>query len=152
MRSTRTVGLIISLFVIVPSCDLTKLNQPGEAGHGTISAVMNDTLYEFASVGAIVDAYSQFACGGYIRGAQFSLALGSNPQTGDTLRPPGNGSVAPIHLKYQNHDALADSGFIIIQNVSGWHIKGTFQCNVVIAPDTFTFRSGNFDCYFAGDD
>jgi len=153
MRSTRTLGSIILLFVLFQSCDLTKLNQPGEAGHGTMSAVMNDTSYEFTSVSASEDVYNRYACGGYLRGTQFSLSLGPNPKTGDTLiLLPGIGSDAPVYAKYQNHDALLDTGFILIASKSGQNIKGTFQCNVVIAPDTFRFRNGSFDCYFAGDD
>ena len=152
--TSRCSFYAVGILLILPqSCGrLIDATQQTAGGYGTISVEMNDTLYELTNVGAGEDL--GFFCGGYLLGKQLSLSLGSNPKAGDTLHVGSflGGTVSPIYLRFQNQDALTDSGFIIITARSGQTISGYFRCNVPISSDTLKFRNGQFDCYFAPSD
>jgi len=153
LTSRRSFYALAILFILLQSCDrLTDATQQTAGGYGTISVEMNDTLYELTNVGAGENL--GFFCGGYLLGKQLSLSLGSNPKAGDTLHVGSflGGTISPIYVRYQNQDALTDSGFIIITARAGQSISGYFRCNVLISSDTLKFRNGQFDCYFAPSD
>ena len=116
-------------------------------GTGSISVTMNGTNYDLTDVTGT--EYLGFYCGGNILGKRMELALGQNPQIGDTLmftRQTEN--MYPIYSLYNHNYGIPGSGNIIVTKRSGAIISGTFNFKIIVASDTLEFKNGSFNADF----